>query len=71
MSFQLVYKDPYNGKLRSLPVPLADIPPVKVRGTIAEFKALFKYALPPEEEGVHYMLIRVLPEETTDGLSTE
>jgi len=61
--FLLVYKDPNNGKLKSMPVPLADIPSVKVRATITEFTKLFKYALPPESEGVHYMLVRILPEE--------
>lgn len=56
--FLLVYKDPHNGAIKSLPVPLPDIPHDKVRATIKEFRVLYKYMLPSDED-VHYMLIRV------------
>jgi hypothetical protein len=57
MSLKLVYKDPYNGRLKMHDTGIPDVPPSKVRATISEFKKLFAFMLPPESEGVHYMLI--------------
>ena len=57
MSFKLVYKDPYNGRIKFHETGLADVPPTKVRATIFEFKKILAFMLPPEKERVHYMLI--------------
>jgi hypothetical protein len=59
MTYLLVYKDPDNGSVRGLPVPLPDVPPHKVKATILEWKAIYKYKLPQEKEGepIHYMLL--------------
>ncbi len=57
MSYKLVYKDPYNGRIKFHDTGISDVPSTKVRATITEFKKLFAFMLPPEKEGVHYMLI--------------
>jgi hypothetical protein len=67
MSFKLVYKDPYNGRIKFHETGLVDVPPTKVRSTIAEFKKLFAFMLPPEKENVHYALIEEVYVNNNDG----